>query len=185
MFAGEGSSRAVAVFLFISYRIVQNGICICRLKVVLNSVYISSNKKQQTAAMATKSKLFSFCTKFHFLRRNCSEVPGSATTSILLDFWLTRAKRAFPFDPGCFRNFQPDILPNWKAPQVLEEWFDNFYAQNLSKAKKNLHWNLKKRDLRRENWLRAQAEYGTHTKTGLLIGSRRLVTPSFLESIEY
>ena len=139
MFAGEGSSRAVAVFLFISYRIVQNGICICRLKVVLNSVYISSNKKQQTAAMATKSKLFSFCTKFHFLRRNCSEVPGSATTSILLDFWLTRAKRAFPFDPGCFRNFQPDILPNWKAPQVLEEWFDNFYAQNLSKAKKNLH----------------------------------------------
>ena len=78
--------------------------------------------------MATKSKLFSFCTKFHFLRRNCREVPGSATTSILLDFWFTRAKRAFSFDPGFFRNFQQEILPKWKAPKVLEEWFDKFRA---------------------------------------------------------
>ena len=44
VFAGKGCSRAVTVFLFISYRIVQNGICICRLKIVLNSVRISSGK---------------------------------------------------------------------------------------------------------------------------------------------
>ena len=32
-----------------------------------------------------------------------------------------RGGEAFPFDPEYFRNFQPEILPEWKAPQFLQK----------------------------------------------------------------
>lgn len=59
MFVGDRCSRAVAVFVFISYRNVETGICHCRLKIVLDSVRFLLPKQQQTATIATKSKLFS------------------------------------------------------------------------------------------------------------------------------
>ena len=102
MFAGERCSRAVAVFLFpllLSFRMesVENS--------SLKSVLMSSNK---TAT-------------------NCCYCHSDWKLLSLLDFWFTRAMRlqtrlcgwkAFPSNPECFRNFQPEVLPKWKAPLV-------------------------------------------------------------------
>ena len=102
MFAGERCSRAVAVFLFpllLSFRMesVENN--------SLKSVLMSSNK---TAT-------------------NCCYCHSDWKLLSLLDFWFTRAMRlqtrlygwkAFPSNPECFRNFQPEVLPKWKAPLV-------------------------------------------------------------------
>ena len=52
----------------------------------------------------------------------------------LLGFWFSQAMRlqtrlygwkTSPFDPECFWNFQPEILPRWKAPldtQLMGGW---------------------------------------------------------------
>lgn len=81
MFGGERWSRAVAGFLFISYRIVQNGICSKLLWALLGFNFLET-KQQQTAAISTI------------------------------------AKKAFPFDPEDFRNFQSEIFPKWNAPRA-------------------------------------------------------------------
>lgn len=82
-------------------------------KIVLNPFQILT-KQQQTAAIASKSKLILLWTKFQFFRRICRKVPAEPQHLILLDFWFTRAVRlqtrfyglnAFPLDPECFRNF--------------------------------------------------------------------------------
>ena len=95
------------VFLFISYWIIQNGISICRLKIVLNSV-------KKTAAIATKSKLISLLDEVSISLLKLSQSIGSAITYILLDFWFKWAMRlqmrpydwkVFPFDLECFWNF--------------------------------------------------------------------------------
>ena len=102
MFVGERCSRAVAFFLFLlllSFRMesVENS--------SLKSVLMSSNK---TAT-------------------NCCYCHSDWKLLSLLDFWFTRAMRlqtrlcgwkAFPSNPECFRNFQPEVLPKWKAPLV-------------------------------------------------------------------
>ena len=80
-FAGERCSQAVAVFLFISYLIVQNCNCICRLKIVLNSVQISSNETATNCYYSHKVSIAS---------SKLLQSTGGATTSILLDYWFTR-----------------------------------------------------------------------------------------------
>ena len=91
------------VFLFISYWIIQNGISICRLKIVLNSV-------KRTAAIATKSKLISLLDEVSISLLKLSQSIGSAITYILFK-WAMRLQmrpynwKVFPFDPECFWNF--------------------------------------------------------------------------------
>ena len=102
LFAGERCSRAVAVFLFtlillLKTASVENS--------PLKSVLISSNK---TAT-------------------NCCYCHSHWKLLSLLDFWFTQAIRtqtrlhgwkAFPSDPECFRNFQPEVFLNGKRPQL-------------------------------------------------------------------
>ena len=75
-----------AVFLFISYWIIQNGISICRLKLVLNSV-------KKTAHIAMKAKLISLLDEVSISLLKLSQSIGSAITYILLNFWFKRAMR--------------------------------------------------------------------------------------------
>lgn len=63
MFGGERWSRAVAGFLFISYRIVQNGICSKLLWALLGFNFLET-KQQQTAAISTIAKK-----AFHLTRK--------------------------------------------------------------------------------------------------------------------
>ena len=68
MFPGKRCLRAVALFLFISYRNVENGNCICRGKIVLDSFDFVKIRSQSN---------FHFWTKFNsILRRNCRKVPA-------------------------------------------------------------------------------------------------------------
>ena len=88
------------VFPFISYWIIQNGISICRLKIVLNSV-------KRTAAIATKSKLISLLDEVSIFLLKLSQSIGSAITYILLDFWFKWAMRLQmrPYDWKVFPLF--------------------------------------------------------------------------------
>ena len=83
MFAGERCSQAVAVFLFISYLIVQNCNCICRLKIVLNSVQISSNETATNCYYYHKVSIAS---------SKLSKSTGSATTSIC---WIIGSREQY------------------------------------------------------------------------------------------
>ena len=111
------------VFLFISYWIIQNGISICRLKIVLNSV-------KRTAAIATKSKLISLLDEVSISLLKLSQSIGSAITHISLDFWFKWAMRlqmrpydwkVFPFDSECFWNFA-----EMESTPGVNDWNDFF-----------------------------------------------------------
>ena len=54
MFPGKRCLRAVAVFLFISYRNVENGNCICRRKIVLDSFDFVKIRSQSNFHFWTK-----------------------------------------------------------------------------------------------------------------------------------
>ena len=81
MFPGKRCLRAVAVFLFISYRNVENGNCICRGKIVLDSFDFVKIRSQSN---------FHFWTKFNsILRRNCRKVPAVLQHTFSLEFFFT------------------------------------------------------------------------------------------------
>ena len=81
MFPGKRCLRAVAVFLFISYRNVENGNCICRGKIVLDSFDFVKIRSQSN---------FHFWTKFSsILRRNCRKVPAVLQHTFSLEFFFT------------------------------------------------------------------------------------------------
>ena len=81
MFPGKRCLRAVAVFLFISYRNVENGNCICRRKIVLDSFDFVKIRSQSN---------FHFWTKFNsILRRNCRKVPAVLQHTFSLEFFFT------------------------------------------------------------------------------------------------
>lgn len=78
---GKGCLRAVAVFLIISYRNVENGNCICRRKIVLDSFDFVKIRSQSN---------FHFWTKFNsILRRNCRKVPAVLQHTFSLEFFFT------------------------------------------------------------------------------------------------
>ena len=81
MFPGKRCLRAVAVFLIISYRNVENGNCICRRKIVLDSFDFVKIRSQSN---------FHFWTKFNsILRRNCRKVPAVLQHTFSLEFFFT------------------------------------------------------------------------------------------------
>ena len=81
MFPGKRCLRAVAVFLFISYRNVENGNCICRGKIVLDSFDFVKIRSQSN---------FHVWSKFNsILRRNCRKVPAVLQHTFSLEFFFT------------------------------------------------------------------------------------------------
>ena len=90
---GERCSRAVAVFSFhfLSHRSKQHLYLKTQNSFELSLIKFLPTKQQQTAAIATKSKLFQLVDKVSISSSKLSQSTGSATTSILLDFWFTRA----------------------------------------------------------------------------------------------
>ena len=89
MFAGKCCSRTVAVFLSISYLIVQSA-SVCKLKIVLNSCNICSNETATNCCHCHKI-MFALGRSFNFFVEIVTKY--GYCYDILSDLWFTRAMR--------------------------------------------------------------------------------------------
>lgn len=112
MFAGEGCSRALAVFFslpILSFKITTASPVLEHCGEKTSRLFLAKTKSKSLVMIDQPPK--NPKTRQHNLQGRDRE---GRTVQKRFFGW-----KAFPFDPECFRDFQQKILLTWKAPQEI------------------------------------------------------------------